>query len=160
MTELLEHVADEPIDADIRHQDVGPLSGDESLGLPAGQPSMQRAVVLTGRATGRSFVYAESAIAADRLPGSVRSRLETSRDPIGRVLLDHRIAVSREPLPGSIVAARADQAVGVLLADVVYTRRYRIVVAGTPAMVVSEWFFPTVPTAIAAHLGTRVATGG
>ena len=160
MTELLEHVADEPIDADIRHQDVGPVSGDGSLGLPDGQPSMQRAVLLTGRATGRNFVYAESVIAADRLPGSVRSRLETSRDPIGRVLRDHHIAVSREPLPGSTVPTRADRAVATLLDDVVHTRRYRIIVAGTPAMDVSEWFFAAVPSAVAAHLGTQVPTKG
>jgi len=160
VTELLEHVADEPIDADIRHQEAGPFSGDDWLGLPPGHPSMQRAVVLTGRETGRNFVYAESDIAPDRLPVSVRSRLETSRDPIGRVLVDQRLAVSRELVPGSIGASRADPGVVTLLDDVVHARRYRIMVAGTPAMVVSEWFFATVPSAIAAHLRTRVVTGG
>jgi len=153
VTELLEHVAREPIDADIRHQAVGPGSVDELLGLPPGVATLERAVVLAGRVTGRNFVYAESAIAVDRLPRSVRTRLEASRDPIGRVLLDHDIALSRDVLAGPVVARHAQPTL-VALPDVVLARRYRIIVDGAPAMVVSEWFLAPVTTAVADHLGT------
>ena len=144
VTELLEHVAREPIDADIRRQVIGPGSVDEWLGLPPGAPTLERAVVLAGRVTGRNFVYAESAIAADRLPGPVRSRLEASRDPIGRVLLDHELALRRHQLPGPVVARHADRTGGTLLDVVVLARRYRLIVDGAPAMVISEWFLAPV----------------
>lgn len=160
VTELLEHVAREPIDADIRRQVIGPGSVDEWLGLPPGAPTLERAVVLAGRVTGTSFVYAESAIAADRLPRSVRSRLQASRDPIGRVLLDHEIALRRHPLPGPVVARHADRTGGSLLDDVVLARRYRLIVDGAPAMVISEWFLAPVASAVADHLGTPTVPGG
>ncbi len=122
VTELLEHLAGEPIDADIRHQHVGPALGDDRLGQPPGPPCLERAVLLTGRRTGLAFVYAESTIAADRLPGSVPSRLQTSRDPIGRVLLDHRLDVRRDLLDGAVVAGRADPDVLALLSGAVQSR--------------------------------------
>ena len=153
MTELLEHIAGEPVDADIHHQVVGPGCVDQLLALPSGAPTLERAVVLAGRFTGRAFVYAESAIAPDRLPGSVRSRLEASRDPIGRVLLDHHITPIRDQLDGPVAARHAEQTRLTLLDDVVLARRYRLIVDGTPVMVVSEWFLGPVAAAVADHLG-------
>jgi chorismate-pyruvate lyase len=152
VTEWLEHLSGEPIDADIRHQDAGPAPGDNPLGLAPGAPLMHRAVLLTGRMTRLAFVYAESAIANNRLPAPVPFRLQTSRDPIGRVLLDHHLVVGRDLLPGSVVATRADPGVAPLLADAVEARRYRIVIDGVPVMVVSEWFLGPVSIALSAHL--------
>lgn len=157
VTEWLEHLSGESIEADIRHQDTGPAPEDNPLGLAPGAPVLNRAVLLTGRATGLAFVYAESTIAIDRLPGSVPRRLQTSPDPIGRVLLDHHLVVRRRPLSGPVVAARAGPDVEPLLTDAVQRRRYRIVIDGTPVMIVSEWFLGPVSLALSAHLGAPVS---
>jgi chorismate--pyruvate lyase len=157
VTELLEHLAGEAIDADIRHQDMGSAPGDNPLGLSPGAPFLHRSVLLTGRGTGLAFVYAESAIAADRLPGSVLSRLQTTRDPIGRVLADHHLVVRRDPLSGAVAATHADQDVATLLVDGVHSRGYRILLDGVPAMMVSEWFLGPASVALTAHLGAPVS---
>ncbi|MGA3146790.1 MAG: chorismate pyruvate-lyase family protein [Acidimicrobiales bacterium] len=156
VTEWLEHLAGEPIDAVVRHQDMGPALGDDPLGLAPGAPFLQRSVLLTGRGTGLAFVYAESAIAADRLPGSVLSRLQTSRDPIGRVLLDHQLVIRRDLLSDPGAATRADPDVATLLVDGVHSRGYRIVLDGDPVMMVSEWFLGPVSVALTAHLWAPV----
>ena len=57
--------------------------------------SLHRAVLLTGRASGRRFVYAVSTIAGGRLPFSARRKLETSSEPIGRVLRPPAGALAR-----------------------------------------------------------------
>jgi chorismate lyase len=157
VTEFLEHLAGEPIDADVRRQKSGPAGTDDLLGLVPSAEVIRRAVLLTGRATGRSFVYAESTIAAGRLPGSVRLRLETSRDPIGRVLLDHHLGVRREDFGGTGPSKGFDGEKVTLLRRAVLSRRYRIILDGAPAMVVSEWFLQSASAALAAHL--RPSTG-
>jgi chorismate-pyruvate lyase len=157
VTEFLELLAGEPIDADIRFQKVGPAGGDNPLGLVPDAEVLRRAVLLTGRTTGRTFVYAESAIDAHRLPGPVRRQLETSRDPIGRVLLDHRLAVRREPLAGPVVAKGAGGDITTLLHSAPLSRRYRIILDSAPAMVVSEWFLQPVPDALATRSRTSAS---
>ncbi len=159
VTEWLEHLAGEPIDAVIRHQDMGPAPGDNLLGLAPGAPLLHRSVLLTGRRTGLAFVYAESAIAADRLPGSVLVRLQTSRDPIGKVLLDHHLVICRDLLSGAaaVPGTRADPDVATLLVDGVHSRAYRIVLDGVPVMLVSEWFLGSVSDALTAHLRAPVS---
>lgn len=156
VTEWLEHLAGEPIDAVIRRQDMGPAAGDNPLGLAPGAPLLHRSVLLTGRETGLAFVYAESAIAAGRLPGSVLVRLETSRDPIGKVLSDHHLIICRDHLCRT-AATPADPDVATLLVDGVHSRAYRIVLDGVPVMLVSEWFLGPVSDALTAHLRAPVS---
>ncbi len=153
VTQLLEFLAGEPVDADIRHQLEGPAGAGNPLGLAPSAPLLCRAVLLTGRDSGHPFVYAESAIAVDRIPRSVRRRLETSRDPIGRVLLDHRLVVRREPLLDPVEATPVYGDVVPLLGGAVRSRRYRIILDRDPAMVVSEWFLRSVSDLLAAHAG-------
>ena len=146
VTEFLELLAGEPIDADILSQNTGPAGNDNSLGLESDAELVRRTVLLTGRISGRRFVYAESAIAVERLPASARRRLESSRDPIGRVLTKHRLEVRREPLAGPVVATGNTPRIIDLLNRAALSRRYRITLGSDPAIVVSEWFLQTVPT--------------
>jgi chorismate-pyruvate lyase len=154
VTELLEHLAREPIEADILHQQAVPAGIDSPLGLAVGTRTMHRAVLLTGRTTRRVFVYAESVIASDRLPPSACLRLETSRDPIGRVLVDHHLNVDRQWLGTVEGVEHPDQRVTALIGRAVQSRRYRITIDRLPAMIVSEWFLPSVSDALAEHLRT------
>lgn len=148
VTAFLEHLADEPIDADVLSQSAGPAGNDNLLGLVPAAELMRRTVLLTGRITGRPFVYAESAIAVGRLPDPVRQRLEGSRDPIGRVLTEHRLAVRREPFGGPVVPSVTTVRIADLLEGAALSRRYRITLGNDPAIVVSEWFLQTVPEAL------------
>ena len=153
VTEFLEHLAGEPIDADIVSRRTGPGGHHSSFGLPSHRELVRRAVLLTGRVTRRRFVYAESAIAADRLPPPVRRRLEVSTDPIGRVLRDHHLQIRREELSDPVIPPDVGVDILALLRGSALSRRYRLVIGNSPAMVVSEWFLQTVTSALAAQSG-------
>lgn len=153
VTEFLEHLAGEPIDADIVSQLTGPGDHPGPIGLPSHRELVRRAVLLTGRVTGRRFVYAESAIAADRLPPPVRRRLEVTTDPIGRVLRDHHLRMRREDLADPVVPPDVGADILALLRASALSRRYQLVIGNSPVMVVSEWFLQTVTGALAARSG-------
>jgi chorismate-pyruvate lyase len=145
VTEFLERLAGEPIDADILSQSTGTAGNDNLLQLESEAELVRRIVLLTGRISGRRFVYAESAIAVDRLPVSARLRLESSQDPIGRVLTNHHLEVRREPLAGPVVATGETPRIIDLLDEAALSRRYRITLGSGPAIVVSEWFLKAIP---------------
>jgi chorismate-pyruvate lyase len=155
VTEFLEQLAGEPIDADIRSQRTGPAGHDNPLGLDPGADLVRRAALLTGRDSGRRFVYAESAIALERLPASARQRLLSSRDPIGRVLTKHRLDVGREPLAGPAPSLGPSTWIIDLLDGAVHARCYLMTLGGDPAIVVSEWFLQTVAEALTMHAAAR-----
>ena len=150
VTEFLEHLAGEPIDADILSQNTGPAGNDNSLGLESDAELVRRIVLLTG------FVYAESAIAVERLPASARQRLKSSRDPIGRVLTKHRLEVGREPLAGPEISVGTSTWIIDLLDGAVHSRCYLMTLGGDPAIVVSEWFLQTVTEALTSHTASSV----
>lgn len=152
VTEFLETLAGERIDADVVSQRAEPAGDNNPLGLRPDAQLLRRAVLLIGRTSGRAFVYAESAIALGRLPDGVRHRLEQSRDPIGRVLLDHHLRIRREPLAGPFVAAPIGGEIATLLRGASLSRRYRIRIAGEAAIVVSEWFLGAVTEALASQV--------
>ncbi len=155
VTELLERLAGEPIDADVLWRGPGPTGDDSGLGLGRHEETMRRTVLLTGRVTGRRFVYADSTIASGRLPLSVRRQLETGSEPIGRILSDHHLDIWREPLPAP--PADHDHTTGfhpqiaTLLASSPLARRYRLIIGTTPAMIVTEWFLAPASEALASH---------
>lgn len=149
VTELLQQLAGEPVDADVRAQWSAPAARDNPLGLDAGADMVRRTVVLRGRNTGRAFVYAESAIAPARIPPPVRRRLEQSRDPIGRILTEHLLTGQRELLPDPASADYADATIARQLAAAPLSRRYRIVLGTGPAFAVDEWFLPAAAVALA-----------
>ena|SRR5664280_3085266 len=151
VTDFLEHLAGEPIDADILSQKTGTAGNDNLLGLESDAELIYRTVLLTGRRSGRDFVYAESAIAVERLPASARRLLESSRDPIGRVLTKYHFEIRREPLAGPVTATGNSAAIVELLNGVALARRYLITLGSDPAIVVGEWFLQAVPEALASH---------
>jgi chorismate-pyruvate lyase len=159
VTEFLERLAGEPVDADIVSRQRGPAGDHALLGLTPDVAVMHRAVLLTGRTTTRRFVYAESAIVSERLPGPVCRRLETSRDPIGRVLSEYGLRLRREPLADPVVPRVVGEDIRPLLGTSVFWRRYRIIVDGHPVMLVSEWFLPPTTQALCAHLPLSVRPG-
>jgi chorismate-pyruvate lyase len=143
VTELLEQRSGEAVDAQVLAQVLAPV-GDEVPWRPV-PPSMvvlHRSALLVGRASRRPYVYAESEICAETLPDGVRRRLESTADPIGRVLSDHGVESRREVLPGPVDHLDVDRGLTGLLERALLSRRYRIMVGGRPSIVINEWFLP------------------
>ncbi len=143
VTNFLEQLVDERIDAEAHHHDVIVAPSSNDLGVAQGEPLLQRAATLRGRVSRSSYVYAESVIVTSRLSTSFCRRLESSIDPIGRILDEMGIAVTRENLvePHGFVVSRPDGATRI--ADHLLTRTYRISSEQTPLMVITEWFLKT-----------------
>lgn len=144
VTELLEQLAGERIEADIHAQFLVPAPRDNELEADPQSEVLRRSTVLRGSTTGHSFVVAHSLIAIDRLAGSARRRLEKGRDPIGRVLLAHGIASHRRPVLGPVRLSDCPESCRRLASSAVLARRYEILAEGQPTFDVREWFLPSV----------------
>jgi chorismate-pyruvate lyase len=72
------------------------------------------------------------------------------------VLTKHRLEVRREPLAGPVVATSNTPGIIDLLDRAALSRRYRITLGSDPAIVVSEWFLQTVPTALTSRTPSSV----
>jgi chorismate-pyruvate lyase len=141
VTAFLEHLVGEPIDAGERRQQTTKAGFPNSLRVGEGHPLIFRTATLQGRTSGRSYLYAETVLVPSRLPATCRQRLESSSDPIGRILEEEGITITREPLeepePGS---APVSPEAGIAVGDYLLKRTYRIDAEGTPLMVITEWF--------------------
>jgi chorismate-pyruvate lyase len=148
VTEFLEQLAGESIDADKLFWEPPGQLASAGDGAP-GRPRVRRVVVLRGRRTRRPFVYAESYLAADRVPPEVWAELDTTNHPIGRVLLAHNLGVLRRALGAP---RRAPSGVGddleALLDRSPLSRSYSLLIDGTPAIEIDEWFLPAVEDAL------------
>jgi chorismate-pyruvate lyase len=153
VTEFLEVLAGESVDAEVLSQRHVPAPPDNAFGLAAGADLLTRSVLLTGRRSKRPFVYARSTMATERLPVTVLRRLQETTEPLGRVLVEHGVVARREPVlepPAS--SPDGDRVVGELGGAAV-TRRYRIACEGAVAIDVSEWFLRLTCDALAGGLG-------
>jgi chorismate-pyruvate lyase len=144
VTGFLEELVGERIAAERYHHERIDAAPMNYLGVEEGEPLFRRAATLQGSVTGHPYVYAESMIVVSRLPARFFHRLETSSDPIGRLLDEAGIAATREDLVEGLVVGmdrpwNFDEIVhGYLLA-----RTYRIDSKQTPLMIISEWFLGT-----------------
>jgi chorismate-pyruvate lyase len=137
----LEHLVGEPIDAGERRQQTTNAEFPNSLRVAEGHPLIFRTAALRGRTSGRSYLYAETVLVPSRLTTNCRKRLEASSDPIGRILEEEGIPITRQalggPAPGSSpVSSETGTGVG----DYLLARTYRVDADGTPLMVITEWF--------------------
>ena len=144
VTSYLEELVDERIVAKRYHHERIDAPALNDLGVEEGEPLLLRAATLQGSVSGCPYVYAESMIVVSRLPARFFERLETSTDPIGRLLDEARIAATREDVVERLGIAMDrpwnfdDIAHGCLLA-----RTYRIDSERIPLMLISEWFLGT-----------------
>ena len=143
VTEFLEQLVNESIVARAHHHHTieAPISND--LDAAEGEPLLQRAATLRGQKSGSSYVYAESVIVTNRLPIRFCLRLESGTDPIGRILDEMGIAVTRKNLGEPHVFADSRPTGAVKLRDCLLARTYRIESDQTPLMVITEWFLKT-----------------
>ena len=88
------------------------------------------------------MVAAESMIAIDFLPHSLRTNLIKTNRPIGEAIIDSRLENFKEAtsvwmlvFPGWLMDLGCEKARSRIIA-----RRYRIIVGGQPIMVITEYF--------------------
>jgi len=144
VTSFLEQLVGEGIDAHARRHEVIRAHTSTDLRVEEGEPLLHRAATLRGHISGCSYVYAESFLVTSRLPATLCYRLETTLDPIGRILDELGIAVTRHDLvdPDTAIVPRPWN-VDVTLGDYLLARTYRIDSEQTPMMIITEWFLTT-----------------
>jgi len=91
--------------------------------------------------SGQPYLHAVSLLVPGRLPAGFCDQLKTSTDPIGRLLGREGIEFTRAPLPPQeVVSVFASFPVP---DEHLLARRYRVAINGESAMVISEWFLPS-----------------
>lgn len=150
VTSFIEAVSGEPLVATVLDQHLASTGVDPRRAGAAQERLLHRSALLTGASTGEHFAYAHSTILVDRLSASVRTELESTNAPIGRILASHHHTAAIEPLREPSLD---DLPVRALLApgtSPVVARRYLMGIEGTSVMVVAEWFFSTLARRFAA----------
>jgi chorismate-pyruvate lyase len=144
VTAFLEQLVGEPIDAYERHHEMTYSGDTDCFGVGPGRELLKRTVVLRGRRSAKAYLYAESLLVPGRLPAAFFRRLETSADPIGRILTEEGMAFTRVPLPRPDrrhVSVHGD--IPPASDDCPLVRSYRVDVAGVPVIAICEWFLST-----------------
>jgi chorismate--pyruvate lyase len=128
---------------------LGIVTGDEIVVQTIGQViqptasgrSLERQVVLSVRHSRKAFVAAESSIAVDLVRSELIDDLLSTDRPIGELMVASRLEFFKEApevwfgdLPACL--ARASQR----FAAQAVARRYAIIIAGQPAIVITEHF--------------------
>ena len=161
VTEFLEQLMGEPIEADERCHTTIEVDSPNSLGVSPGLPLLKRTVVLRGRRSSRPYVYAESLLVPGRLPAVFFKRLETSADPIGRILTEECIDFTRVGLPPPGPRPSFGVTDDELASDrCILARRYRVDVATTPVMEIAEWFLSSLDSESLPHVNPPPGSRG
>ena len=140
VTSCLEQLVGEPVDACDRRHLMTRAGVGNLLGVAEGEALLQRSAELRGRTSAQPFMRAESILVPRRLPSSFFTQLETSNDPIGRILCREGIALTRCALPppsqsGAMTFAGFQKPGEHLLA-----RTYRLEDDAVAVMMITEWF--------------------
>jgi chorismate-pyruvate lyase len=145
MTELLETLFDEPIDAErLKHESLE-ADADKLIKLEEGHELLHRAALLRGRVTRRPYLYAESLIACDRLPEAVTAQLRHTDTPLGRALVAQGLVFRRKMLGNPRRSPRScDAQLLPLIRSGDAMRSYQILIDDEPVVAVDEWFLPAV----------------
>src|SRR5258708_2170748 len=99
LTDTLEAAFLEPIWLRKIAIQVAPARGAlPELDVVAGEPLMERKILLCGETSGKAYVYAESVLVLDRLPPRFREELVESDMPIGRLWSEHKLETWKELL--------------------------------------------------------------
>ena len=142
VTNLLEAYASEHIAVVKLQQATEPAPRAlADLDVRAHDEVLRREVLLRGRDSGRTLVYALSHIVPSRLDPAVKQGLLDSVKPIGRLLEENRVETFREILSaGREPSAGLGIHFGIGRDALLVSRTYRIVAGGRPVMLITEKF--------------------
>lgn len=113
----------------------------EELDLKSGEPVMRREILLQGENSQTTYMYAETVVALDGLPATLREQLANTDIPIGRLMMQHKLETRKELLkiwrvPTTDVSLFfGSEKQGGLIA-----RTFRVFSGGRPIMLISEYF--------------------
>jgi chorismate-pyruvate lyase len=115
------------------------VSRSNLLELSPNEKVLERSVVLYGKRTSRSYVYAESLIALERLPRGLAKELQEGSEPLGRLQLKHRLETFKELIDFRI--GKSEKASEFLESNLRFLiRSYRVYVKERPCIVIHEYF--------------------
>jgi len=114
---------------------------------------LDRTIVLVGAESGRAYTVARSRIVPEALPAGLQAGLLERREPIGKLMLEHRLETFREIVDcGRCPAGRAPRlgdtapdALGISADAPVAWRTYRVISGGRPVMSITEVFPENLP---------------
>lgn len=143
VTELLEALSGEPIDAERMWHEMVSADAANLVSADKGHKLLHRVALLRGRVTHKPYLYAESFIACHRLPEAICSQLEQTNAPLGRTLaangLNFRRTLLSEPLGRPM---SSDEHLLALIRSANAERSYLIFIEDAPAIAIDEWFLP------------------
>jgi chorismate-pyruvate lyase len=142
VTDILEAHAGEPIRVVILGQEFEPVPREISqLDTDGVECLLHRTVLLQGRASGTTFIHADTLVAPERLPPAVLDGLLRTGKPIGRLLTEERVETFREIVALNYEAAgECASYFGVPPSSTLVYRTYLIFIQGSPAMRITEKF--------------------
>lgn len=153
VTKFIEVSRLEPVEiVQLKHERTSLAANDEWLAAEAGADVVSRQVSIRGELSRALFVWARSLIAADRLPATIATALQTEGAGLGRLLNEARLETRREilwfgrgtptGLPSSIQESAGDDFL---------SRTYRILFAGKPIALIEE-NFPASTSRLPSHV--------
>jgi chorismate-pyruvate lyase len=154
VTETLAAYHGEPVGVEVLSQGWRDYEGRANRELEAaiGTRMLERTIALVGKVSGRRYAAAWSRIVPGLLPSGLQEGLLAEKEPLGQLLLAHRLETFREVVAAGRCPAgeaptlgiRCAAALGVDPAAEVVWRTYRVTHGGRPVMSITE-FFPEAP---------------
>jgi chorismate-pyruvate lyase len=112
-----------------------------SMDLKQGTEVISRKVLLQGKISRKTFVYAESILVPDRLDEQFRKALLETKTPIGKIWLEQRVETFKEILKTSRESAEGlSSYFGIEPTDKLLSRTYQVISGCKPAMTITEKF--------------------
>jgi chorismate-pyruvate lyase len=112
-----------------------------SMDLKQGTEVISRKVLLQGKISRKTFVYAESILVPDRLDEQFRKALLETKTPIGKVWFEQRVETFKEILETSRESAEGlSSYFGIDPTDKLLSRTYQVISGRKPAMMITEKF--------------------
>jgi chorismate-pyruvate lyase len=138
VTEVLEDLVQEPVTAQKLDQVETAAADGNRLAVEPGHALTRRVTLLRGERSSRSYLFADTLIVTSRLPPETWRRLAEGNDPIGRVIVEDGLPMTRmDVTPESRpLVTRSLRATG----EFIYARRYRLDIRYEPVMDIAEWF--------------------
>ena len=141
VTDILEAYAGEPMEVVKMLQVFDTANGRDAELLASGDRVLRRRVLLRGRHSRRTLLYAQAVVVPERLDQAILDGLLETDKPIGVLLKEHRTETFREILEiGRQPAGPSGAHFGIATDAELIFRTYRIMVGNQPVILITEKF--------------------
>jgi chorismate-pyruvate lyase len=145
LTEILQAYYREPINLIKLSEKITTSREIDILDVQAGEEVLERTILLQGRHSQKTFVYAESIIAIEKfdpsLRESMRNCLLNSDVPLGRLWLEHRLETFKEMVEQNQASANSINSFFNISKDhLMLLRTYRVFSQNKKIMLITEKF--------------------